>query len=395
MPSPQLIILPPVGVLRRSHGNWQVPRRWLQGMRAYARCWPGQLSVFANAVDQEFHQGHLDAETVRELPFGVHVDAAPDDAATSISQSESVVLAHRGRSAIPYVHALFRAGVPVVLDLVKPPRVRRAIIRVESPNFLRRWRRYVYSWNTDRRFQGFIPRARALQCKGIPSQVAYGGQNADVLAYFDNRLATEDAATDADLQARARRLRDGARLELVYAGRMATIKGVTDLPDVMKAVRDLGIDAHLHVCGDGPQLAATRQKTERLGIGGHVTFHGALERRTGLYPLLRERADLFLCCHHQGDPSHVYLESMGCGVAPVGYANESLYGFEQQHGVGASVPMKDQAALAALVAQLAAQPEQVVRMAQAARRFADKHLFDKTWERRTAHLVSCLEPLRT
>ncbi len=118
-----------------------------------------------------------------------------------------------------------------------------------------------------------------------------------------------------------------------------------------------------------------------------MTLHGPLDFEGGWIPMLKEKADLFVCCHVQGDPSGTYPEVLSCGVPIVGYDNEALRGAVVQSGGGWATPMHDVAALAGKIAALDGGRQEMVRAATAGRNFGRAHTFEPTMDRRAAHLI--------
>jgi glycosyltransferase involved in cell wall biosynthesis len=74
------------------------------------------------------------------------------------------------------------------------------------------------------------------------------------------------------------------RIKLGAAARLYPVKG---LALVLHAVAALlarrALDVELHVAGAGPELPRLRALAERLAIGAHVTFHGAVNDMKAFY----------------------------------------------------------------------------------------------------------------
>jgi glycosyltransferase involved in cell wall biosynthesis len=110
-----------------------------------------------------------------------------------------------------------------------------------------------------------------------------------------------------------------------------------------------------------------------------------------LLPELKQNADLFLCCHRQGDPSCTYLETLGCGVPVVGYDNEALSGILSLAEVGGRSDLDRPDRLAEIVAGLARDRERLAWLSRRALAFARGHSFEETVERRIHHLERIAE----
>src|SRR6185295_17610925 len=104
-------------------------------------------------------------------------------------------------------------------------------------------------------------------------------------------------------------------------------------------LRKLGVRFTLDIAGGGTLDAEVRASVAQLGLTDHVRFHGVLDFHDQLLPLIKERADLFVCCHRQGDPSCTYLETFACGTPIAGYANGALDGLSRLSGAAFLSPM--------------------------------------------------------
>jgi glycosyltransferase involved in cell wall biosynthesis len=145
------------------------------------------------------------------------------------------------------------------------------------------------------------------------------------------------------------------------------------------------------ICGDGVLTPTLARRIEGSGLDAEVQLVGVLDFSSELLPLLKQSADLFVCCHRQGDPSCTYLETFASGVPIVGYANEALSTFVAETQAGATVPLNHPDALAELIARLDSERDQLCIWAYRVRDFAAQHTMERTFEARIAHLASISE----
>ena len=68
---------------------------------------------------------------------------------------------------------------------------------------------------------------------------------------FDNRVRNAHVISADDLAAKAKRVKEGKPLRLVFGGRLVAMKGVQDLPKVARALRKLNIPFTLDIVGSG------------------------------------------------------------------------------------------------------------------------------------------------
>jgi len=164
------------------------------------------------------------------------------------------------------------------------------------------------------------------------------------------------------------------------------MKGVLELPRVARTLTELNVSFTLDIVGDGPLKEKLCLEIAALG-NERIRIHPSMDFRSGWVPFLKKNADLFLCCHLQGDPSSTYPEVMSCGVPIVGYDNEAWAGLMRYSGAGWHSPIGDTAGLAKQIAFLHSARQLLVEAAWRSRDFAKKHCFESTFARRTAHLL--------
>lgn len=120
----------------------------------------------------------------------------------------------------------------------------------------------------------------------------------------------EDAAVLGAREAQAAAL--PARVRCLCAGRVLWWKGMHLGVEFVGRLRQRGVEATLDVYGDGPALPVLRERTARLGLTPHVTFHGTVGRDT----LMRGYADahLFVYPTTHDSSSLAILEAYSLGL---------------------------------------------------------------------------------
>jgi glycosyltransferase involved in cell wall biosynthesis len=83
----------------------------------------------------------------------------------------------------------------------------------------------------------------------------------------------------------------GSTLQIGFLGRLVPDKNVEYLILSFSRLREKAIAAQLHIFGEGPERAALQSRTDRLGLTGHVEFHGNQDRRQ--IPAAIDRCHLF------------------------------------------------------------------------------------------------------
>jgi colanic acid/amylovoran biosynthesis glycosyltransferase len=234
--------------------------------------------------------------------------------------------------------------------------------------------------------------ASAVHCNGYPAYRAARFARRRLL-YLDSRMGADDVISAGALDARLSTIGGARPWRLLFSGRLEAIKGVLDLAAVAEQLARSRVKFVLDVYGDGSQRAAMEREIDRRELRQVVKLHGSIP-----YPELIGRvrsADLFVCCHPQGDPSCTYVETFGAGVPIAGYANEMWSALARESRGGVATPVGDAGALAAAIERLLGRPRDLERASRSARDFALAHNFDREFERRMDDLRPLLPRART
>jgi glycosyltransferase involved in cell wall biosynthesis len=197
-----------------------------------------------------------------------------------------------------------------------------------------------------------------------------------------------DIISEADLTAKLQSVMERRPLRLVFGGRLTAIKGVLELPKIARELRRLGVNFSMHIFGSGDLERQLQTDISGYGLQQEVHLGGVLDFQSGWIPFLKEKADVFVCCHPQGDPSSTYPEVMSCGVPIAGYDNEAFVGIIRRSGCGWMSPMLDPVAMAEQIMRLDRDRAEIHESAYRARAFAAAHAFETTFAARIAHIKS-------
>ncbi|MDR7126027.1 glycosyltransferase [Pseudotabrizicola sp. 4114] len=380
---PHLLMLAPAPVIRLPDGRLRLDVKYVEGMRAHCALWEGPVSAVV-------------WEGASAVPFGA--EYAPDElgfALTVLPAGAALPALGADLIAVPadMAQALVLAWgpVPVVFVVEYTIGTRLRIVALDRGRGMAR-KGWSALWNlaVERRRRAAFRRAAGVQCNGYPAFDAYAGLNPRTLLYLDGRMRRTMMASAQDMAARAAHQ---GPLRLVHSGRLEPMKGAQDLVPVARALVAAGVEFTLDVFGTGALEAEVRAGADALG--GRLRLHAPVDFETALVPWMRRHADLFLSCHRQADPSCSYLESLGCGVPVLGYANEMWGRMATETGGGWAVPLGDRRALSDRIIRLAGNRAELVRAATAGLSFAQAHDFESEFAARMAHFAACLPPQRT
>ena len=153
--------------------------------------------------------------------------------------------------------------------------------------------------------------------------------------------------------------------EVLFVGRLLPGKGLSLLLEAVATLRERGLDVTASIVGDGPARGAYEADARRLGVDGHVRFHGAVgqdEIRTHY-----ARADLFcLPSFAEGVPV-VAMEAMAMELPVV---STRIMGIPElvgdgEHGLLVAPGRAD--VLTDALERLVRAPQERLRMGRAAR----------------------------
>jgi colanic acid/amylovoran biosynthesis glycosyltransferase len=228
--------------------------------------------------------------------------------------------------------------------------------------------------------------------------VTISSYNRDVIVdhcgqQYANKIHTIHCGVDLEkFQPRLTSETQSKPFQIICVGTLHEVKGQAFLIQALSKLRRQGVEAHLHLVGDGVDLAMLQELVCQESLESHVTFHGT-KTRDELVQLLQD-ADVLAAPsvptndgRREGIPV-VLMESMACGLPVVASRLSGIPELVNSESVGLLVPPKDTTGLAEAFAKLAKDSELRKRMGEQARqRVAD----DFALHRNAAQLVGLFE----
>lgn len=102
---------------------------------------------------------------------------------------------------------------------------------------------------------------------------AWPGQPRHIIPFFTSMMTASQVRRSSEV---ARNKRLGVPAEILYSGRLASLKGVDVLLRAARVLADQGVAFHLSIIGDGPEAGRLKHLATELGISGQVQFTGAV-----------------------------------------------------------------------------------------------------------------------
>ena len=359
----------------------------LSGIKEYSRSWGlGRVvGIFRMQRDlgSDYFVAVSDAETLEKI----QVFEDEQSIAEALAKFDTILLAGDNFKDLEIFEKIKNKSKRIFFSIENNIHTRFKIIYLENVGIFKKIKSYIWNIFTEIKRKKAFRDCLGIQANGFPAKVAYQNLNRSTMLYFDTRTTIDMVATEQDMRDRAARYLSSKKVELVFSGRLESLKGASDLPKVAKALDDMQVDFCLHIFGQGSLHSQIAGAIESLGLADRVKMHGGVDFKEELVPFIRNRADIFVCTHKQSDPSCTYLETFSCGVPIVGYSNEALDGLIAATAAGWSVESGNAPMLAKKIASLIGSPKTLADAAANALTFAKSHTFELEYRRRVENLL--------
>jgi colanic acid/amylovoran biosynthesis glycosyltransferase len=378
----RLVILPGLRIKESYGGKFLLTKKFISGVNQYLNLWAGPVCVLGQkSRSRDNNLDHIEVSH-GDLPFETRIFSMNRSNLTSLLKEDDVLLL----SLEP--NQCFIPELPEFKKLVKvyiseySLKTRKQMVFCDTNNPLKVAKRVLREWCHELRFRRAVALADGIQCNGTPTYEAYKVINKNALLFYDTRVFAEMLATEETILRRTM----NKPIRLLYSGRLIKIKGADHLIDVANHLVKLGVNFEMTICGGGALENTLKQRIDALDLSKKIKMAGVLDFNSELVPLVKKHTDLFVCCHRQGDPSCTYLETLSCGVPIIGYDNEAFRGIVEESQCGWLTPMGHPEIMARKIAQLSQDRAGIVEHSRASLRFAQRHTFEKTFERRIGQL---------
>jgi colanic acid/amylovoran biosynthesis glycosyltransferase len=178
------------------------------------------------------------------------------------------------------------------------------------------------------------------------------------------------------------RRHEGRGGQLLFVGRLAAVKGLQILLEVLARLEGVTLD----IAGDGPDLPLLQEKVRALNISSRVKFLG-YQSQQQVRKLLKQ-ADLFVTSSFAEGVPVVLMEAMAAGVPVVATRIAGIPELVRDGHSGLLVAPGDVNEMANAVDRLLADPELRNRFAIAARRDIEREFNIQTESRWLATILS-------
>lgn len=145
-------------------------------------------------------------------------------------------------------------------------------------------------------------------------------------------------------------------INLLYVGRVETLKGAGRAVRIADKLRERGVNATLEIIGDGPERPTFEALTEKLRLGERVKFRGWQSPDVVYAAHARAHVLLLPTNASEGWPK-VLSEAMAYGAVPVAGSVSSIPQYVEQFRCGAAIHHEDIDGFAAAIQTYVDNPE--------------------------------------
>ncbi|MFT3928831.1 MAG: glycosyltransferase [Spongiibacteraceae bacterium] len=147
---------------------------------------------------------------------------------------------------------------------------------------------------------------------------AYSPYSKRPFLVHDIHLKKCDQASDQSIDKKCDVVLSGGLIEIVYAGRIAAMKGPLEWIEALHTVYKAGIKFRATWLGDGPLMSEAKAKVAELKLNDSIHFAGMLTNRDELLARLRA-AHVFVFCHKTPESPRSLIEALMAATPIVGY----------------------------------------------------------------------------
>lgn len=385
-----LLICPSIGIWK-IEGDYYFDRKFYDGILAYCSRWQGEVRLAMREMKSQPPKFGLVRYVKNEFSAALTL-LAPDELVSSCHMQDVSIVYASGDSFmnLHIAHLCRKKGTSCVFCIENILRTRLQIVFLSSDKLFKKIKRSVWLLFTEIRRRRAFRLSGGLISNGVAAYDEYRQLSSNTLLYFDTRITSDVLITEKELNSRLAYLDRNLPLRLGFSGRLIGIKGADHLIEVANELNIRKVPFTLDIFGSGDLVPVMKEKIQLYGLGDFVKLRGVLDFSKELIPVVKKDIDLYVVCHRQSDPSCTYLETYACGVPIAGYDNRAHKGILNICDVGWSSSLGDVRGLAETIQNLHENRNEIKKKSLNAMRFAREHTFEKTVERRIAHIEEVL-----
>ncbi len=384
-----LTIIPSVGVWI-DENVVKFDRKFYDGMLQYVKEWKGTVSCILHKSNETLPSFGIVSKTKKEIPFQLIILSDNEKIGYNHIKNTSIILASGDSFDQLHISRLSkRNNIKCVYSIENTPKARFQIIDFEKISPVIRLRRKFFLWNVERKRKTAFKNADGIQANGMGAYNQYN-KFKNCMLYFDTRVNTDIIISNEKLNERLQALTNNKPIRLAFSGRLIKIKGVDHLIELAGLLKDRKINFKMTIYGTGELDGEIADKINDMQLTNEVNMAGVLDFYSELIPEIKEKVDLYVILHRQGDPSCTYLETLACGIPIVGYENEAFSGLLERGDVGWGKKIDDIHGIADVIEYLNNNRDEIKKKSISSMNFSRSHDFEKTFKKRIEHLSQLL-----
>lgn len=240
------------------------------------------------------------------------------------------------------------------------------------------WVKYAGNWRPQAKDPLSYSLQRSLLKRNIHRGVVtvngqWEGQSNHVVSFFNPSFSKSDWVT-AQTSIKDKKLT--TPLELLFVGRVEEEKGVGRLIQISTALKQLGIDFHVNVIGDGPKRGDYEKRVNERGMADCLTFF-SWKSRAELTLYYKDAHFILLPSTASEGWPKVLSEAMAYGVVPLASTVSSIPYFIKQANSGKVIQADDFQAFVSAIIHYFRHPEIWKQESQNAAIMAKKFTYEK------------------
>jgi glycosyltransferase involved in cell wall biosynthesis len=173
---------------------------------------------------------------------------------------------------------------------------------------------------------------------------------------------------------------------LLFVGRLSPEKGVDTLLQAFATLlENQNADVHLHIIGDGPQLAAYQRLAEKYA--GSITFYGWVKKPE--LPIYYSACDALVVPSYTEPLGRIVLEAMSCSALVIGSCVGGIPDLIRERKTGLLFAAGDHDTLYQRLLWALTHPAESAALAEAGNQFIIQH---QTWDAVAKRMIEFINP---
>ncbi len=360
--------------------------KYLEVLHEFGTKWPGECRYLLETGDERKLDMEveiaLDDLPLRAVPYDRSKVSAADfpDGAMCLLPLETGIHNLHTYVSNPHLRLLRGSDYP-------PGIARQVILLTEDRNLKGKVGGIVWTEREKWRQIKDVKEAAGIQSNQFATYDYFEKYARDRLAFIDTRIREGEQGGDADMVARKDRYLAGEPLHLCFSGRLDPMKSPLDIAEIARGLSQRGVPFQYSVFGDGPLKQPLEDKVREYGLADAFTFHGFVDLRETLLPMMHKTVDMFVGNHRQGDTSTSYPEMMSAGVPVVSYPNPAVQALKRHFGVTTHASAIEPEALVDAVAALHHDRERLWQIAERDHAWGRQQTIGAAHQQRIDHVL--------